>query len=353
MMNLLVKTPDEILAGLRRPQLEPVTRIELHPDDWLIVCAGFEDRALTGLKSAVGEKSPFKTLLVLYEPFIRQNKADDIRRLCKRATVDVVETTYNRQDPSGFGDTLSDVLTGCRGRVFLDVSAMSRLLIVQTIVALQGRPRGLTNCFILYSEAQTYPPSRAEAEAELAKSKTDPTLSVLFLSSGVFDVTIVPELSSFALPGAQTRLVAFPSLDAHQLTALRAELQPSRFTFIEGLPPTAQNQWRKSVISQLNYLDSITDAERFATSTLAYAETLDLLLRIYSENTIRERLIVSPTGSKMQTVAVAIFRSFIEDVQIVFPTPLNFLAPEHYTVGEGDMHLLPLEQFSVADGRAC
>jgi hypothetical protein len=347
MMNLIVQTPDEILAGLQRPQLELVTGIELAPEDWLIVCAGFEDRALAALEKAVGERAPFNVLLVLYEPFIRQNRADAMRRLGKRAAVRMVEITYNRQDPSGFGDTLADALTSCGGRVFLDVSAMSRLLIVQAIVALRRRTKGLADCFITYTEAQSYPPSRAEAEAELAKSESDPTFSVLFLSSGVFDVTIVPELSSFALPGAQTRLVAFPSLDAHQLTALRAELQPSRFTFIEGLPPSEQNEWRQPVISQLNYLDSIADAQRFATSTMDYAETLDLLLRIYSENTIRERLIVSPTGSKMQTVAVALFRSFIEDVQIVFPTPLNFLAPDHYTVGEGDMHLLPLEQFSA------
>jgi hypothetical protein len=345
-MNLIVKTPDEILVGLPRPELEIARAIGLSPDDWLIICAGFEDRSLTALEKGIASRAPFNVLLVLYEPFLRENKADCIRRLCKRAGLRTVERTYDRQDPSGFGDTLSCVLANCRGRVFLDVSAMSRLLIVQAIVALQRRPKGLADCFVVYSEALLYPPSRIEAEAQLAKSESDPTLSVLFLSSGVFDVTIVPELSSFALPGAQTRLIAFPSLDAHQLTALRAELQPSRFTFIEGLPPSEPIRWRQSVVSQLNHLDSISSAERVATSTLNYAETLDVLLRVYSERSIQERLIVSPTGSKMQTVAVAIFRSFLDDVQIVFPTPLTFVAPEHYTEGEGDMHVLPLTLFS-------
>ena len=45
-MNLTVQTPDERLAALAKPVLEPVTQFELTSDDWLIVCAGFEDRKL-------------------------------------------------------------------------------------------------------------------------------------------------------------------------------------------------------------------------------------------------------------------------------------------------------------------
>jgi hypothetical protein len=347
-MNLSVQTPDEWLAALAKPSVEIVTQFVLAPDDWLVICAGFEDRVLAVLQNAVLVQRPFNVLLVRYEPGFQENKSDAILEITHRAGIKVTEVTYNRQEPAGFGNTLAEELSACRGRIFVDVSAMSRLLIVQVLVALGTRSDGFANCFVAYAEASDYPPNQLEAEAELAKSESDPSLSILFLSSGVFDVTVVPELSSFAPAGTQTRLIAFPSLDAHQLTAPRNEIQPSRFSFIEGVPPNPQNKWRQQMISRVNQLDKITDAERFQTSTLDYRETLDRLLKLYADHGERERLLVSPTGSKMQTVAVGIFRALVKDVQIVYPTPGIYLKPDRYTLGIGPLHLLPLAQFSVA-----
>jgi hypothetical protein len=346
-MNLTVQTPNEWLAALAKPGFERITQYMMAPDDWLIICAGFEDRALAVLQNAVSIQRPFNVLLVHYEPHFQENKSDIIRKIIQDAGVNVSEVTYDRQEPAGVGSAMLEKLSVCRGRIFVDVSAMSRLLIVQVLVALGTRPAGFANCFVAYAEARDYSPNQGEAEAELTKSESDPCLSILFLSSGVFDVTVVPELSSFAPTGTQTRLVAFPSLDAHHLTSLRNEIQPSRFSFIEGVPPSPQNKWRQQVISSINKLDKIPDAERFQTSTLDYRETLDCLLKVYADHGERERLLVSPTGSKMQTVAVGIFRALIEDVQIVYPTPVSYLKPDAYTFGIGPLHLLPLAQFSV------
>lgn len=345
-MNPTVPTPDEILASLRKPTLEKVSALALSPEDWLVVCGGFEDRSLAFLKSAASNRTPFNVVLIPYEPFLPENRTDDIRRICRDGGIRVVELSYNRQEPTGFGSILVEALSACRGRIFVDISGMSRLLIVQALVALQKRPMGFANCFVAYAEAQHYPPSEAEAEAEIAKSESDPTFSIFFLSSGVFEVTVVPELSSNAVTGVQTRLVAFPSLDAHQLTALRAELQPSRLSFIEGKPPGIHNQWRQRAIAAVNRLDQIQNDESYQVSTLNYQETLSCLLSLYAEHGVYERLLISPTGSKMQAVAVGILRSFVEDVQIVYPTPRDFLKPERYTQGIGQMHLLALEALS-------
>ncbi|MDD2710838.1 MAG: hypothetical protein PHV34_22890 [Verrucomicrobiae bacterium] len=347
-MNLSVQTPDEWLAALAKPSLETVSQFVLLPDDWLVICAGFEDRALAVLQNAVSGQTSFNILLVRYEPIFQENKLSAIREISRRAGIRVTEAIYNRQEPAGFGSTMLEKLSACRGRIFVDISAMSRLLIVQVLVALGTRSDGFANCFVAYAEASDYPPSQLDAESELAKSDSDASHSILFLSSGVFDVTIVPELSSFAPAGTQTRLISFPSLDAHQLTALRNELQPSRFSFIEGIPPSPRNKWRQQVIFSVNQLDKIPDTERFQTSTLDYRETLDCLLKLYSNHGERERLLVSPTGSKGQTVAVGIFRAQIKDVQIVYPTLWSYLKPDRYTLGIGPFHLLPLAQFSAA-----
>jgi hypothetical protein len=209
---------------------------------------------------------------------------------------------------------------------------------------------GFFNCSVAFAEAQEYLPTRAEAEVELAKSESDPTFSVLFLSSGVFEITVLPELASFAPAAAQTRLICFPSIDAHHLIALRAEIQPSRLTFIQGVPPQPHNQWRLKLVSAVNRLDQVREAEVFETSTLDYLETLDCLLELYAAHSVSERLLIAPTGSKMQTVAVGIFRSFIEDVQIVYPTPRGYCSPDNYTRGIGQMHLLSLEPYCKPTG---
>lgn len=345
-MTFLVPTPNEVLASLRKPELQTVEAFTFSSEDYLILCAGFEDRVLAALRSAVSNGAHFRVLLILYDPFFPENKANEIREICQTANLPVTELTYNRQEPAEFGSFLIGILTTHSGNIFMDISGMSRLLIVQLLVALRKRPEGFANCFIAYVEAQYYPPNKQEAEVELAKSKSDPTFSIFFLSSGVFEVTLVPELSSYTLAGVQTRLITFPALDEHLLTALRAELQPSRYTFIEGLPPDIHNQWRQKVISEVNHLDQIQNAERYQVSTLDYRETLACLQNLYAKYGVRERLLISPTGSKMQAVAVGIFRSYVEDIQIVYPTPRGFQRPEKYTEGIGKMHLVALAALS-------
>jgi hypothetical protein len=60
---------------------------------------------------------------------------------------------------------------------------------------------------------------------------------------------------------------------------------------------------------------------------------------------MRDRLLISPTGSKMQVVAVGLFSAFVEDVQIVYPTPRVFTEPKNYTTGIGQLNILPLGAF--------
>lgn len=336
---------DEKLTALPKPTLERVDRFSLGTKDCLIVCAGFEDRALSVLKNAVAGSSDFTVVIIDYLPFIPENRTKEIRTLCKQSGLTTIEVIYDRQCPAGFGDLLLESVSGCGRRVFLDISGMSRLLIVQAIVAMGRRDAGFKECVIAYSEAKTYPPSQNEAEAAIAKSVLAPTYSVLFLSSGVFEVTVIPELSSTVFPMGPTRLIAFPSLDAYQLTALRAELQPSRFTFIHGNPPSPENAWRPDAIRRMNRLDGIPHEAQSA-STLDYRETLDGLLRLYGMHSERERLLISPTGSKMQAVAVGLFRSFIDDVQIVYPTPKEFRSPTNYTKDVRQLYSLPLSEFA-------
>ena len=343
-MNLTVQTPAELLQGTEKPAIISVESLSLQPDDCLVLCGGFEDRALATLTTAISDSERFKVFLIEYEPYILENKGDAIKTMCFDHGFHLTLCIYNRLLPAGFGHTAMQLLGDYKGRIYIDVSAMSRILIVQVLAALGTVPGMYDRCTLLYTEAKDYPPSEQEALKNLTRSADDPNFSILFLSSGVFEITILPELSSIAVSGSQSRLIAFPSLDAHHLTALRVELQPSRFSFIEGVPPHPGNQWRKGVIAAINHLSEYQNAETFWASTLDYRETLECLLRIYAKHSLRDRILISPTGSKMQSVAVGIFRAFVQDVQVVYPTPQGFCSPECYTKGIGPMYRLDLDE---------
>ena len=119
----------------------------------------------------------------------------------------------------------------------------------------------------------------------------------------------------------------------HQFSSLRAEIQPSFIGIVNGIPPSPLHSWRPEAITRLNEINDISGTEEFDASTLDYRETLTTLLNIYQDHAALERLVISPTGSKMQAVAVGIFRTFMQDVQIAYPTPDKFAEPENYTIG--------------------
>ncbi len=317
------------------------------------MCVGFEDRAVAVLKNALATSSNFKVIIVHYLPFIKENRLGEIIPLCHRANLQVSEVIYDRQNPTGFGTTLIEQVAEVQGHIFLDISGMSRLLIVQSLAALACREGGLKDCLVAYAEATEYPPTKSAVEQALKQADEDPIYTILLLSSGVFDVTVVPELSPTSIGGSQTRLVVFPTFSADQLTALINELGPSRLTLIHGSPPRSENRWRTDAIARINRLDSIRiPREELYTSTLDYRETLSALVELYSSYSERERLLISPTGSKMQTVAVGLFRAFIDDVQIVYPTPKEFCSPTNYTKGVIQLYSLSLNDFS-AESSAC
>jgi len=51
----------------------------------------------------------------------------------------------------------------------------------------------------------------------------------------------------------------------------------------------------------------------------------------------------------MQSIAVGLFRAFVNDVQIVYPTPRDFCSPSNYTKGIGQLYVLPLKSFGSSE----
>lgn len=319
----------------------------VNKDDTLIVCAGFEDRAIKALNLVIESgQIGFSLVIIEYLPEVRENKIDEIMNKCKECGISFNRLRYDRANPSGFGDKLLSILDPDSGRIFVDISGMSRLLIVQVLSTLGKSPFNFSKVSLLFTVALEYPPSEKEVNEAIIKMEENSFYSVMFLSSGIFELTVVPELSSVSLEGQPIRVVAFPSFNPHQLAALRTEVQASFFTLIHGIPPLKENTWRPQKIKALNRTEEITNREDIEASTLEYQETLTILLDIYDKYGVMERIVIAPTGSKMQAVAVGIFRAFMDDIQIVYPTPRLFPEPKKYTKGSRQLYLLHLDSFS-------
>ncbi len=320
-------TTAEMLASANWPKLELVRKLQLDSRDCIVLAAGFEDRALGGLRLAVESSESFGAVMIRYLPSLLENRDDEIIRLCNEGGIGVKDIIYDRASPSGIGSSLLTLVSRFR-RVIVDVSGMSGLLIVQIIVSLVEARKPFD---IVYTEAESYPPSQSEYLASHSPGLRVPA----FLSSGVIEVVAAPELSSSAMLGGSTRLISFPSFDPSQLSNLVSEVQPTHNDVVTGVPPDSAMAWRTSAINYLNAptLDSIQHRTIHEVSTFDYRDTLKVILNIYELHSAFDRIIVGPTGSKMQTVGVAILKGFVEDLQVCYPTPRRYLDPARYTHG--------------------
>src|SRR5262245_3759157 len=183
MMRVL--RPDEMLAAVSKPALVPTNQFELKSEDCLILCAGFEDR-VTGVIEKTARGSRFNVLVIEYLPFVPENRLKELTTLCRVRSLPLSKLTYDRQNTVSFGEALLSATAHVRGIVYVDVSAMSRLLIVQCLCALAEREQCFRGSAVVYTEATEYPPSSDDVEEALLKAKENPIQNVLLLSSGVF-----------------------------------------------------------------------------------------------------------------------------------------------------------------------
>ena len=277
---------------------------------------------------------PRAVVVVRYEPENEENRLEEVRAICRTLDSEIIEMVYDRERPMAGGERIRASLTDCR-RVFVDVSGMSRLLIVQALVALlHGTFEAIR---VLYCEAARYLPSEDECREAIAMAGGR---GLSYLSSGVVEVAVTPELSSVSMPGEAVRLIAFPSFDPTQLVSVVHELQPTYSDVMHGIPPREENRWRTGAVRQLNEraLAALQGTTSHDVSTMDYRETLRVLASIYAKRSAFDRLVIAPIGSKMQSVAVALFRATLSDVQIVYPIPQEFATAEQYTVGTRCVH---------------
>jgi hypothetical protein len=334
---------EEKLLSLDFPAIGKFDFSHIQAGDTILVCAGFEDRALYVIESINQKDIPCNVVLIGYMPQVDENRKKTIESLCQNKCINLSEVTYDRQLPDGAGEKAIASIKNTNKNTFVDISGMSRLLIVQLIYAYKKEFGTFDNFNILYTEAKTYPPFEKDFELSKDQEKLE---STMFLTSGIFEIIIMPEFSSTALFDQPIRLVVFPSFNPFQLISLLNEIQPSFITVINGLPPHDDLLWRKEAIRKINGVDNLQNKEEIDVSTFDYRESMKSLLEIYKKSSEMERIFISPTGSKLQSISIGILKSFFNDVNIIYPLPNAFIDPKEYTLGVKECYHLDLSSIA-------
>ncbi len=201
------------------------------------------------------------------------------------------------------------------------------------------------NLTLFYAEAKIYNPSREAYES----AKNDrrfhrPSIQVY---TGVGAVIRVARLSSVAMQGEPAAAIMFMSFNELLTQSLLSSVYPSRLFLVNGRPP--EHKWREEATAWIHEdlrsewpqrdnevmrtSRSKLPLPKRVTSTLKYSETCDVLLGLYWMLAENYRIILAPTGSKMQTVGCFLAKALHPDIQIEYPTPKGFLPL--YSEGKG------------------
>ncbi|MEC5127252.1 hypothetical protein VSU19_10865 [Verrucomicrobiales bacterium BCK34] len=295
----------------------------------LLVSEGFEHRSLA-FSQAIPKGTSFEQIVIFVNEPARASRLQELEsKLANFTSNEILQITFHRNDPEECEQAVRSLLTN---RLYnasdfvVDISVFSRLLILilfNILAVIEKRVR------VIYTEPEDYNPSKEDFEESVQQRPVD---LVAFSSAGLKNVLRTSGLSSSVMIGQPTALVAFVSFNAHLISGLLHSLSPARLLLVGVSPPrlgwraAASAQIHESIIddySRDNPQNELGELER-ASSSLDYQDTIRVLAEIYREFCFTHRLVLAPTGSKMQALGAALFRAICPDVHIEYPMPEKY-----------------------------
>jgi hypothetical protein len=337
------------------PPLQSYDPLPLASGDVVIHAPGFEDRTMAVAESVMSTAGA-RAVLLDYLPFNPKNRLRDVRDALSVTGAQVGDEDilkYDRFEPGDFEARLRERLLFHRARrAVIDISSMSKLAIMLVL----GVCRHLDlEVHVLYTEAQSYAPSKEKFDSARDKKEIhQPTLQVF---TGIHGVVRVDSLASVAMQGQPTAALVFMSFNDALTQVLLDTVYPSRLFLINGRPPV--HHWREGATAWIhdqvrreweedNPVNPAVGHEvplpKRAVSTLYYRETVSLLLELYWRLSAKHRILLAPSGSKMQTVGCYMVKALHPDIQVEYPSPEGFT--RDYSSGVGTRWLVNLGRFS-------
>jgi hypothetical protein len=294
-----------------------------------------------------------------HEPANDRNKKQ-LFKILARLGAKPREYYFDSANPADFPDTAEEILSASKGanHIYLDVSVMSKLLILYSLSALWAKNDPFS---LVYCEAKKYRPSLREYRRSLQKGHFGQDISMEFLFSGVFE-PIIPQPFVGRAPLGRTRaLVAFLGFNKRQAVGAAATIPYQLFVPIVGVPPNPRWRWRQEALIQINNYGLLASGQRISdiaklkpneksktaalkgeyllhVSTLDYMATLQALIWVSEVHRYTHFLTIAPFGSKMQALGTFLFTRVRPESQIVYALPRDF--HPRYSEGVKAIHVV-------------
>ena len=307
------------------PEIEEMRDEYNNEKKLLILAEGFEERSISFISS---NNTYFSKIIICkyYPP--KKTKYSELRTIIsnKYSKSEICEIIHNRFEPFDFEIEFQELSKDIHlfSDVVVDISVMSKYLLMQIMCILscyEGKIK------IIYTEPLFHAPLKEEYE----KNKSFQINSTVLPSSGVHNVIRTPLLTSTVMQKSPILLITFLSFNEELIKALLSEFSPMHLFLINSV--SQNNTWKKEALLQIHEKirkdyskDNPTknnELER-CVSTIDYRETFNLLASIYKENCINYRIILSPTGTKMQALGCALIKMCCPDIHVEYPIPESY-----------------------------
>ncbi|MBX3048705.1 MAG: hypothetical protein KIT46_00215 [Anaerolineales bacterium] len=326
------------------PSVEKAFRAQVSPGRLFIAAHGFEPRSLgwagfqennSGILDdarIVSYKNPKGTNLVKELNALLSNLGS--------SNFAIKELPYDTKSPHEAEDIMLEALEDQNDfvEIVVDISAMTKLLILATLNALRGF-KGILR--LAYTTQKPYLPSQSVYE----RSKKNMKLVSTYPSRGVGSIVRARFLSSTKMQGQPVTLVAFTSFNEQLIRHMLGTITPHRLILVNGIPNNHEDKWRELAMQEINQglikeypadneLDK-TGRLKNKSSLIDYRDTIKVLDKLHNKHGVFERIICVASGSKMQTVGLFFAKQMHPDIHIEYPTPNSYLVDrEHSQRGE-------------------
>ena len=321
------------------PALANIARFDLSPsevatpDDLFLCSLGFEPRCLALPERLVG--AGYRASRTAYFKYSTNPEDNDVNLggmqdcLAKMGKTTQVIDADGDDFVDGFQRLLELTISDAAAtppRVTFDISVTANRLLLRCLRHLLNYDIRLR---IVYSEAAVYHPTKEEYRT--GKWKTDDAVGP---ERGVSQV-----MASVDYPGHDfdplPHLVAiFPSFKRDRSRAVLNFVDPRLHThpagqvvWLLGKPHLRENGWRVLAMKKINQV--VRASPQYELSTFNYKDTVRILEGLYLKWSETHTITLSPLGSKMQALGIALFCYMHPDVRIVFSIPMEYNAAQY------------------------
>jgi hypothetical protein len=312
----------------------------------LILAEGFEARSLSWINNEKNKILFSRAIICKYLPHTETRFNQVLEATKKHCFKEPEIMNFDRFSPAVFEKQILNLVNECKEyeEIIIDISVMSKLLIMIILYSLKEFNGNIS---IIYSEPETWGPSEEKYEKALLEKKIGSWISLS--SVGVSDVVKTPNLSSIVMQNNPTLLITFLSFNEQLFGALINQISPTKLQIINH--SCLRQDWREQAIMNIHN-DVISeyfgkDFEiTFSADVLDYVAVFEKLAKIYEEHCYDFRVIISPTGGKIHTIAAALFKLCCPDVHVEYPTPESYLFEEYSSEKIYAIHRIVFEKFN-------